>query len=266
MDHERHSYKPLLAVSIAVLLVLVILLAFLFENRHGKGRDSIILPDPPAENVVQEPTEQSSADDFVQVSADNVLSVLRSMSKPASYHQNYTVTVGSDETQATRSIELWVNGKLTHAEIFDGIRTKTILSDGSTAYLWYNDETEALSFPLEQTISPEDLLGLLSPDYLLSIAPEQIKDADYLVLEDPQQVQCIYVCSQDAEYVTSRYWIDLDTGLLYKADVLELSRQVYVLKQDAFELLASEDEAFSDRFLLPNGTAPFATGTETPQP
>ena len=109
-------------------------------------------------------------------------------------------------------------------------------------------------------------MGLLSPDYLLSIAPEQITDADFLVLEDPQQVQCLYVCSQDAEYVTSRYWIDLGTGLLYKADVLELSKQVYVLKQDSFEQLAAEDEAFSDRFILPDGSTPFSTAAGMPQP
>lgn len=266
MNRDRRSYKPFLAVSIAVLLVLVILLAFLFENRHGKDRDAIVLPEPPAESVVQEAVEQPSADDFVQVSTDNVRSVLQSMSRPSSYHQSYTVTVGSDETQASRSIKLWVNGSLIHAEIFDGIRTKTILTDGKTAYLWYDGDTEALSVPLDETVSPEDLLGLLSPDYLLSMDPVQILDADFLVLEDPQQVQCIYVCSQDAEFVTSRYWINLDTGLLYKADVLELSKQVYVLKQDSFEQLASEDEAFSDRFLLPDGSAPFSTETETPQP
>lgn len=266
MNRDRRSYKLFWAVSIAVVLVLVILFAFLFENRSGTDRESIVLPDPPSEVSVQKPTEQPPADDFVQVSADNVLSILQSMSRPSSYHQVYSVTVGVDETQALRQVELWINGSLIHAEIFDGARTKTILTDGETAYLWYDGDTEALYVPLEQTVLPEDLMGLLSPDYLLSIAPEQITDADFLVLEDPKQVQCLYVCSQDAEYVTSRYWIDLGTGLLYKADVLELSKQVYVLKQDSFEQLAAEDEAFSDRFILPDGSTPFSTAAEMPQP
>lgn len=266
MNRDRRSYKPLLAVSIAVILVLVILFAFLLENKSGTDRESIVLPDPPSEVSSQKPAEQLPADDFVQVSADNVLSVLQNMSRPSSYHQVYSVTVGADETQSFRQVELWINGSLIHAEIFDGVRTKTVLTDGAAAYLWYDGDTEALSVPLGADVLPEDLLGLLSPDYLLSLAPEQITDADFLVLEDPQQVQCIYVCSQDAEYVTSRYWIDLDTGLLYKADVLELSKQVYVLKQDSFEQLAAEDEAFADRFTLPDGSVPLFTAEETPQP
>ena len=98
------------------------------------------------------------------------------------------------------------------------------------------------------------------------MSQDQIIDADFLVLVDPAQVQCIYVCSQDTEYVTSRYWIDLDTGLMYRADVLEMSKQVYVLQQEGLELLAPGDEAFSERFVLPDGTTPFSTGTETPQP
>lgn len=266
MDHKPRFTPSILAVFIAVLLVLVILLAFFFQSSYGQKNETIVLPDPPAAPSVQDAAEEPPADDFVQVSTDNVLSVLEHMSRPSSYHQVYTVTVGADETQAAHVVELWVNGPLVRAEISNGIQTKTLLTDGSMAYLWYEGDLQPLSLTLDESVSMEDLLGLQSYDYLLSIEPEQIQDADFVVLDDPEQIQCIYVCSQDAAYVTSRYWVDLETGLLYKADILELSKQVYALRQDLFELLAEEDEAFSDRFCLPDGEMPFVKETETPQP
>lgn len=265
MPQRPHLNKSILAAAVAVLLMLSILLFFFFESKSGAENEPIVLPDPPAEAAVPEKNEEAPADDFVQVSAENVLSVLQKINKPSSYHQIYTVTVGSDATQALHTVELWVNGSLLHAEVSDGILTKTIITDGSVAYLWYDGSGQVVSVDLSETAAAGDLLGLISYDYLLSLAPEQITDADFLVLEDPQ-IQCLYVCSQDAVYVTTRLWIDLETGLLYTADVLEQSRQVYTLRQDAFELLAEEDEAFYDRFCLPDGSAPFSTKTETPLP
>ena len=92
-----------------------------------------------------------------------------------------------------------------------------------------------------------------------------ITDGGYLVLEDPK-VQSAYVCCQDELGNTWRYWVNLDNGLLYMADVLEHSTQVYAIRQTYLELLAQEDETFSGRFLLPDGTQPFSEETQTPQP
>lgn len=265
MGKKPHFSKSILAVSVAVLLMLTVLLAVFFENRARKEKKAIVLPDPPQEVSVPEKTEETSPDGFVQISRDNVLSVLQNIHKPSSYHQVYHVTVGSDLAQAVHRVELWVNGDLLRAEVSDDVQTKNILTDGSTLYLWYNDEEQAASVALRESAVVENLLGLLSYDNLLTLEPEQITDADFLVLEDPT-LPCLYVCSRDAVYVASRFWIDLETGLLYKADILEQSRQVYTLLQENLELLAEEDEAFRDRFCLPDGTVPFSKTEEMPQP
>ena len=52
------------------------------------------------------------------------------------------------------------------------------------------------------------------------------------------------------------------TALLYMTDVLERSTQVYLVRQTYLELLAQEDESFSGRFQLPDGTRPFAAEEE----
>lgn len=265
MGKKPHFNKSILAVFVAVLLMLTVLLAVFFENRSNKEKEAIVLPDPPQEVNVPEKAEETSPDGFVQISIDNVLSVLQSINKPSSYHQVYQVTVGSDLAQAAHRVELWVNGELLRAEVSDDVQTKNILTDGNTLYLWYNDEEQASSVILRESAVVEDLLGLLSYDDLLTLEPEQITDADFLVLEDPT-LPCLYVCSRDAVYVADRFWIDLETGLLYKADILEQSRQVYTLLQENLELLADEDEAFHDRFCLPDGTAPFSKTEEMPQP
>ena len=80
------------------------------------------------------------------------------------------------------------------------------------------------------------------------------------MLEDPR-VQCAYVCTQAGD-VTWRYWVELDSGLLYMTDVLERSTQVYLVRQTYLELLAQEDESFSGRFQLPDGTRPFGAEEE----
>ena len=96
------------------------------------------------------------------------------------------------------------------------------------------------------------------------VDPEQVEDADYLVLEDPQ-VQCIFLCAEDA-HTSVRYWVNLENGLLYQSDVLERNKQIYTVTQTEYGYLAVEDESFHNRFLLPDGTDPFIAAAEAQQP
>ena len=267
MERMRNFRKNGLLAVLGVVVIAGLLFAAFTLSQSDKRQESIVLPpDTSVEPQPQPETPQEEENTFAQVTKDNVRSVLeRTIQRPDAYHQSYTVTVGADEAQSARTVELWVNGTLLHAEVSDAARTRTLLTDGRTAYFWYNDSTDYLTLTLDEGVDPWALLGIPNYDYLAVLASSTITDADFLVLEDPQ-VQSIYVCCQNDQVVTNRYWVNLDNGLLYMADVLEESRQVYSIRQVFYEALASEDEAFSNRFILPDGARPFSEGGKTQQP
>lgn len=268
MDQQKNWNRSSWIGLIAVLLVVGLLLTFFLSQQSRPEEEQIILPNVPYQPSVQTAPEQLPETSFVQVTPDNVLSVLETMGRPKYYHQVYSVTVG-DEGRSSQTVEVWSNEEVLHAELFDGRRTKTILTNGQAAYLWYDGDEKAAAVKLDYSATIDELLGLPTYENLLVLEQEQIIDAGFLVLEDPQ-VQCIYVASQDqlteGPYpVVRRYWVDAETGLLFKADILENSKQVYSVTQEWYELLAAEDEIFQDRFLLPDGTDPFIAAEETPR-
>lgn len=270
MSPQKIPSKAVWAVSAAVIVVVVLLILLFITQTPSAGQESIVLP--PAQEAPSLESEAPSQEDaeeddgsYFEVTNDNVVMALQTLNRPAAYHQSYTVTVGSDTVQASRNVDFWVNGQFLHAEISDEHQTRSVISDGNTAYIWYETDDDFVSVSLSSGTTIEDILGLPAFDSYLTLKPDMVVDSDYLVLEDPS-VQCIFVCTQDESFGTSRYWINLDNGLLYQSDVLENSNQVYSIRQTFFETLAMEDESFRDRFLLPDGSAPFIAAREMPQP
>ena len=212
---------------------------------------------------------------FIRLTADNVLPMLRSIVQPSYYHQVYHVYVTAQRGQSSKRVELWRSGELLRAEIDDGTLIQYLLTDGNEVWLWYSREPSPICLERNDAVQIEDLLGLPAFDYLKTLADARIVDAEYQVLEDTKQ-QCVYVCAQNENGSTNRYWIDMHTGLLYLGDALEQSRQVYEIgpanhlgyeiRQKEVSILAAGDQAFADRFCLPDGTDPFTAETEMPQP
>lgn len=269
MAPRKISRKAIWAVAGAVVLVAALLTAFFLAQKTGASPEGIVLPSQDAQPAGQEASSDKTGteaeSDYYEVTVGNVCTALQSLNRPTAYHQTYTVTVGADEVQAVRQVELWTNGQYLHAEVSGDQQIRSLISDGETAYLWYDSEENWIQVKLESGTTAADLLGLPEFDAYLTMEQDSIVDAGYLVLEDPA-VQCIYVCTQNEISDTSRFWVDLQTGLLYQADVLEESRQVYSIRQTQFEMLAVEDESFRDRFLLPDGTAPFIAARAVQQP
>ena len=265
MTPKKNSGKAVWAVSISVILVALGMIGLFLLQMPSQQQETIVLPpETVVEPTVESVPEQKPESDFLDVTNENVLPVLQTLTRPTAYHQTYSVTVGADDMQAAKTVELWVNGDMLHAEVSDDRQTRVLISDGSNAYLWYTDQKKILTVPLRENLTEEDILGLPAFDAFLSLNRSDVVDSDYLVLEDPQ-MQCIYVSTQDFNGVTTRHWVSLESGLLYQSDVLENSNQVYTIRQTGFSLLATEDESFDERFVLPDGSDPFIEA-ETQQP
>ena len=266
MPPKKNTQKAVWAVSIAIFLVTATLIGVFLMQMPSQESETIILPPPAAADPIPDEQPQKAPEsEFLAVDNENVLSVLQTLSRPSAYHQSYTVTVGADDIQSVKQVELWVNGNLLHAEISDSHQTKILVSDGTQAHIWYQGSDRIFSVALSDEVTQEDLLGLPSFDAFLDLQQSDVVDSGYLVLEDPQ-VQCIFVSTQSDDGITTRHWVDLESGLLYQSDVLEDSYQVYTIRQNDFAVLATEDESFSDRFRLPDGTDPFTAAEEMPQP
>ena len=257
MEEKKNANTTVLAVSAAMILVVILLGAyFLLGNDAGDQEEGIVLPSVQSGSATDPVTEDPTPDDFLRVNTENVVRVLQSLEKPAYYHQIYEVSVGSSITNAQRTVELWFNGPLIHAQIQDKNRIKSVLTDGVQAWLWYDTDPNPISLTLDADLTIEDLLGLPGFDYLAAMEQVPVVEADYLVMEEPQ-TQCIFVCAQENAEIAERWWINLENGILYRADALENSQLVYEVRQTQFSLLAQGDEQFNGKFALPDGSEPF---------
>ena len=257
MEEKKISNTTVLAVSAALILVVVLLGAYFLLSGDATGQEEgIVLPSALSGHATEPVKEELLPDAFLRVDTENVVKVLQSLDKPAYYHQIYEVSVGNGSVNPKRTVELWFNGPVIHAQVQENDRIKSVLTDGLQAFLWYDSDTNSLCLPLDEDLTMEDLLGLPGFDYLAAMEQIPVVEADYLVLEEPQ-TQCIFVCAQENTELAERWWINLENGILYRADALENSQLVYEVRQTQFSLLAQGDEQFGGKFVLPDGSEPF---------
>ena len=82
--------------------VIAILLVFFFSGRKSKSTQTIILPDPPAQE--QAPDEEQPEASLAELTRENVQSVLKkSVARPSSYHQSMQIVITSGDISVTDS-------------------------------------------------------------------------------------------------------------------------------------------------------------------
>lgn len=252
---KNHKSAPLLAAVMIILAFFLMIAVFLLSGKDQSA--PITLPDNAATQTQQPDTPQPTLDNFVQVTPENVQQVVETLSRPTSYHQIYTVTVAEGERKSVQIVDMWVNGTMLRADTTSDTGVSSVLTNREKIYLWYADENEPVEITLNDTISPDDLLGLPTYELLLDADSASITHANYLTLQE-SVLQCVYVSVNGADGLLKEYWIDIDTGLLYKANFTLNDQVIYSAVQEELNILAAEDEAFLDQFLLPDGTEPFS--------
>ena len=276
MNGKKTISKSMIAVVLAFLSVLLIVVAA-WQCKPNEDRAEILLPDQPSDhgNTISEQTpdnsdtaevERPNDQPLLQVTSENVASALRALERPSYYHQLYSVQVGSGESTVESTVELWVSAEAIHAQVVSAHHTKYILCGNDGIYIWYSSDEEPVHLENSQDISFEDILGLPAFDYIQTIEDAVVIDAEYLILEeDTSGTACIFLSLLDREGAQLRYWIDLETGLLYEADCMAGDEQIYLVKQEQFDRLVSGDETFSDKFMLPDGSTVLIDETQRQQ-
>ena len=244
-------------VAFASLLVLVLLLVLLLIRQSGESSTGIVLPDASVADQSPQQSVHLPNGSFAELSPENVIDVLKTITSYKSYHQSYIISYGSGEWMSSRYLEEWVSDDLLHAELFDGIRTKSVLTNGTAFYVWYNNDDAPVYLPQTPDVSAEDVLGIKTYTDLMQTHSDQIVDASFLTIEEGKPISCIYVESVDQDEYTSRYWIDIRNGLLFRAEVWYQEECIYSLKRQNLSLLGDGDSVFEKKFSLPDGTRPF---------
>lgn len=247
-----------IVIATAVLLVAFILAAF-FLSMRGNPRDSITLPDADAAQQSETPDTREQ-ELLMSVDSGNVQKILDTLTRPEAYHQALELTSGWSGGSGKSMVDIWKSGTLLRARISEPAQTRNYLTDGKIVYLWYDAEKTARRLEPDSTVSMDDLIGIPTYENVRTLTASEISEAGFVTLDDLDDANCLFICTvADKDGYQDRYWIDVNTQLLCKADTLLHDGQIYRMQQTSLELLTAEDVGLQKMFRLPDGTAPFST-------
>ena len=253
MERKKQNLRTLLLFGLSALALLGVIFLLFFRGLVASERQTIVLPDASTAQQ-QDPPAQQTAPMLLDVSRENAQSILASLSRPAAYRQSFRADAGTEDDEFELSVQLWVDGEKLRAQLTTPNETRCYLTDGKTLYVWYEGDREAVSFPADDSLRIEELIGVPIYETLQTLSKTQIIDASFT---QDGGADCIYLKSM-RHGVTREYWVGVKSGLLRDYSMETDGRIVYTLHQEQLELLASGDEALSSAFYLPDGSAPFA--------
>lgn len=246
----------LILVAVALLVVFLISLAVFLDAKKNAG-PGITLPEAGAH--LPENGDRTENFSLVELTPENVGKVVRNMSRPEAYHQTLIKTVGG---KARHTTEIWYCGGVWKIISTENGQTRYILTDGKTAYLWYRGETwRQEKIPLTQGMTADDLSGIPTYESIAQLSPRDIQEAGYQTLSDMEDAPCLYLSFQNASGVLQTWWVDLSTGLLCRGSGVLNDEPAYALQQTGLDILPVNDAALLSQLRLPDGSAPFATGS-----
>ncbi|MBQ7565899.1 MAG: hypothetical protein IJT18_02165, partial [Oscillospiraceae bacterium] len=200
---------------------------------------------------------------FAAVTPENVPALVKSMARPARYHQTLTVEVFSGDDVGTQTVELWEADGVRKIRTAEGDRVRHILTNGETAWLWYGDDTRNVrEIALPGDVTVDDLSGIPTYETLAQLPPDAFTEARYEAPETPDGAPCLYV--ETAGETAARHWVDLSTGLLRQTELRRGDTLILRLRQTELELPDADDAALARAMRLPDGQTVTAA-EETPR-
>lgn len=229
----------------ALLLVIVVLL--FTGNRRSAGE--LVLPARPADSGSREDEAERHWISTVEITPETVKPAVNTLARPVAYSRTQVVETFWSGGSGRSVSQIYVSGSRTRldTQLADG-SVRHMLISGGMAGVWYDDETEWALLRTPQLTA--DLASrMLSYETVRDLPVAEISEADY---REKDGIYCIYVETRpDGAGYTDRYWISVDSGLLYAAERLWNGDLVYRFSAGAPETAAVEE----DLFVLPDGSA-----------
>ncbi len=238
-------------------VLLAALLASIYSVWWGDGPAPIILPEEPATFAPIEDgpsTAPSASDDAfvrVEITPENVQSVIETLSRPDAYSADLRLTRRYYDTSTTTLRKIHRRDALLACSFYSasGTLEKSLVTDGDRCYTWLT-ENGAVSENALGNASYDSLQNTPTYEDLLALEPSQIHSASYSVVAGED---CITVMTVDPESgYEDTYHIAISSGLLLQFSREKDGQQRLFLEMTGFDLARPEDSAF----FLPDGTMP----------
>lgn len=231
--------------GVSILLILVVLILAKGGLRHS---GNIVLPMEQADTEGSGSGSGSEELGVVQITPDTVQPAINTLSRPATYSRTQTVETfwsgGSGKSVSLVSVS--AGRTRVDTQLPDG-STRHMLVIGSSAAVWYDDETEWTVLTAEQ-FNADVAQRMLTYETVRDLPVSDIAQANYQELDG---VSCIYVSTrEDEDGYASSYWVNVNNGLLKQAERYCDGELIYRFTAEDTNLEAPEE----DMFLLPDGT------------
>lgn len=254
MEKKNGNVRTLILMMTAALFVVFIIAMMALVGNRNNDRGSIVLPGGESTGEV---SGQGPDSGFVTVTPENASRVVLDLARPACYHQTLVQKTIMEGNTGTQTTEIWVCDGVWKIITSVGGQVRHVLTDGTTAYLWYRDESwNVKSVTLPQNMTPDDLAGILTYETIGDLSEKEIREATYVQLPEQTNAPCLYVATE-ADGAERRFWVDLDTGLLCKSVGLLDGAESYHMEQSGLAVLNGTDESLLQQMRLPDGTTPF---------
>lgn len=252
--------RTLFAVLIATIIVAAVFSSFamsLFNQRDYH----ISLPDLSEGTGEDQPGGEDTYGDGlirVEVTPETVQNVIeKTLSRPKSYYREIRIELwaGNAESVAVTA-KVWVDDGWTRTDVTSpNGKVQHNLVGNDTHWIWYDEESSAVSFPAGQAVS--DLVQRI-PTYedVLALPQREIVATGY---EKYESTDCIFVEMMQKELDSSeRYWISVSDGLLVAAERVKDGQTIYRMTA-----LSTESPApLSSSFALPDGQVLHTVGED----
>ncbi|MBR2132885.1 MAG: hypothetical protein IJ955_10215 [Oscillospiraceae bacterium] len=231
-------------LSLGTLLLFALLIA------HGVLDKDIpfVLPQHLPEVGTSDETVDSDSLQVLSVNPKTVQAAIQTLSRPASYQRTQEITLFWSSGSSTSTSNVAVKGDLTRVDtVLSDDSICHTLTDGEHTAVWYDDDTTWTL--LQSTYTPADAL-MRMPTYedVLHLPIFRIAQAEY---SQKDSLFCIYVeTTPDSNGYVDRYWISVQSGLLYAAERTSHGTLIY-----RFQSSEPKSETPDEKlFLLPNGS------------
>ena len=223
---------------IAIAAVLALILLFVFAGSWH--------PSPELPELLQPSEEDGLNPDYeaLDITDDNVKSVVAALSRPESYYAETRSEVHHDGRKNEYLRRKWVRGDVSRLDIFgNGWQpAMSAVFDAESVYYWYANSVRVTQLARGE-FSPEDEQMLI--DYADLLTVEKVSNAKLLNYNGET---CIYAEGMRGN-VRECYWISVQSGLLKHGEVYEGDALIYSVEM--LELNISEQG--KEHFTLPDG-------------
>lgn len=246
MDKKQSIY---LAAGFTALLAVVILLLAWGGRRQSQG---IVLPESQGDSASVGEEGGESRLNTVTITPETVRPAISTLSRPVSYSRSQTVETFWSGGSGQSVTQIHVSGGRTRldTQLTDGSVRHMLVETGADgaalAGVWYDDESDwkLLRSP---DLTADQAGRMLSYETVQELPVETIAEADY---REKDGVSCVYVeTTADSVGYVDRYWVSVETGLLYMAERQWDGALIYRFTAGTPEIAAQEESLF----LLPDG-------------